>query len=146
VPVVALTAAECIGLRRRVLRAGTPSSDASFDEDGEATTFHIGWRDDAGEVIAVATFVARPCPGRPDHRGVQLRGMAVDPASQGTGLGRLLMLAAVEQLRGEGVAVLWAKARDTAVGFYERLGMHAEGDGYVTPDTGLPHHTVILDL
>jgi hypothetical protein len=42
--------------------------------------------------------------------------------------------------------VLWAKARDTAVGFYERLGMHAEGDGYVTPDTGLPHHTVILDL
>jgi hypothetical protein len=41
--------------------------------------------------------------------------------------------------------VLWANARDTALGFYVSYGMHVVGDGFVaTP--GLPHHVVVLDL
>ena len=54
--------------------------------------------------------------------------------------------APMERLRAAGYTVLWANARDTALGFYERVGMHVEGNGYVTTETGLPHHTVVLDL
>ena len=102
--------------------------------------------EDDGAVLAVATFLARPYPGRPGATATQLRGMAVEPAQQGRGIGQVLLSAAIERLRADGVEVLWAKARDTSLGFYERLGLRVDGDGYVTPDTGLPHHTVVAEL
>jgi hypothetical protein len=40
--------------------------------------------------------------------------------------------------------VVWAKARDTALGFYLRLGWVVVGEGFVY--NGLPHHTAVLDL
>ncbi len=141
-----LDAADCLDLRRRVLRDGTPSGDPTFAEDHEPTTFHLGVLDEGGQVVAVATFLSRPCPGRPGLAGVQLRGMAVEPAHQGRGVGRVLVTAAIERLRAQGAGVLWAKARDQSLGFYERDGLHIEGDGYITADTGLPHHTVVLEL
>ena len=144
--VVAVDAADCLDLRRRVLRDGTPSGDPTFPEDDEPTTLHLGVLDDGGRLVGVATFLHRPCPGRPEMAAVQLRGMAVEPAQQGSGVGRILLTAALERLRAEGADVLWAKARDQSLGFYERLGLHVEGDGYVTSDTGLPHHTVVVVL
>jgi hypothetical protein len=41
---------------------------------------------------------------------------------------------------------VWANARDSALGFYERAGFTVAGDGFVTDDTRLPHHAVVLDL
>jgi hypothetical protein len=41
---------------------------------------------------------------------------------------------------------MWADARDSALGFYRRAGMEVVGDSYITEATGLPHHTVVLDL
>ena len=93
-------------------------------------------RDD-GELVAVATFV-------PTADGVQLRGMAVDPARQGTGLGRVLVDAAVERLRAAGVRRLWCNARDDAVPFYERLGWRVTGAGFVDEQLGIPHHPMEL--
>lgn len=96
--------------------------------------------------MGVATFVPRPYAGRPGVAGVQLRGMAVETELHGRGIGELLLTMAMEQLRARGTKVLWAKARDSALGFYERLGMHVEGEGFITEDTLLPHHTVVVEL
>jgi predicted N-acetyltransferase YhbS len=144
--IVELTAANCLDLRRRVLRNGTPSDDPRFPEDDAAGTFHLGARDDERHLVAVITFTPQPTALRPGLRAVQLRGMATDAAVQRSGAGRALFTAGVDRLRVDGVEVLWAKARDSALGFYERVGMHAEGAGYVTEETGLPHHTVVMDL
>ncbi len=145
VEVRAISAGETHDLRARVLRSGTPSTTLTFPQDDLDGTVHLGAFLD-GRLVGIGTFFPSPTPLRPDRRAVQLRGMAVEPSLQGTGAGRVLMEDAITRFRHEGVEVLWANARDTALGFYERLGMQVVGDGFVSTETALPHHVVILDL
>ena len=87
--VVELTPEATHDLRRRVLRTGTPSTDVVFADDDAPTTLHLGLVDEQGTLIAISSWAWRPFPGDPSGgRSVQLRGMAVDPAHQGTGAGR----------------------------------------------------------
>jgi GNAT superfamily N-acetyltransferase len=144
--IVEITARDAYDLRRRVLREGTPSDDVHFLEDDRPDTFHLGALDAAGDVVAIATFFPSPTPWRDGARSVQLRGMAVDPSRQRRGAGRQLLEHAIARLRGEGFAALWANARDTALPFYRRIGMAVVGDGFLTHDTRLPHHVVVMDL
>lgn len=125
-------------LRRRVLLA--PWRDVRLDGDDVAGTFHLGaFDDDTGGLVGVATFV-------PTADGVQLRGMAVDPDQQGTGVGRVLIEAAIERLRATGVRRVWCNARDPAIPFYERLGFEVTGAGFVHEESGIPHHPMARDL
>ncbi len=144
--VVELALGDTYDLRRRVLRDGTPSDEVRFPEDDVPGTFHLGVRDEHGKVVAVATFCPAPTTWREGRRAVQLRGMAVDMAHQGTGVGRLVLEAAVARLWADGAEVLWAWARDSALVFYQRFGMAIVGDGWMSQETLLPHHTVVLDL
>ena len=130
-------------VRREVLRGGRADADVTFPTDGLG--FHLAVLDDAGEVVGVATFFPSPTAKRPGAEAWQLRGMAVLPAYQGTGVGRQMLDEAIRRLRALGVEVVWADGRDTALGFYTRAGWSVEGDGYVT-GIGLPHHTVVYDL
>jgi predicted GNAT family N-acyltransferase len=132
-------------LRRAVLRRGTPSDEVVFDGDELATTFHLGLRA-GGEVIAIGTWLERPYPDRPGERGFQVRGMATVEARRGEGLGGLLLAAGIERCRAAGAALVWARARDTALAFYVGHGFATVGVGYVDPTTGLPHHDVIREI
>ena len=130
-----IAAADVADLRSRVLREG--EAHVGFEDDEEPTTLHLGALVD-GRVVGVATFALR-------ERGVyQLRGMAVEPALQGTGVGRAVLVEAERRLRALGARQLWANGRDTALGFYERAGWRVEGEGYEV--IGLPHHRVVRDL
>jgi GNAT superfamily N-acetyltransferase len=124
-----------LALRGQVLREGRVHD--GFPEDEWPATLHLAVRQD-GRVVGVATFIPR-------EEGVwQLRGMAVDPEVQGRGIGRALLEAAAGRLRAAGGRSAWANGRDTALGFYERLGWRTVGDGYVM--AGIPHHRTELDL
>jgi GNAT superfamily N-acetyltransferase len=144
--VIEVDAVTCLDLRRRVLRSGTPSTDPRFAEDDRAETFHLGAVEDDGRLLGVITFTPQPTPLRPGAAAIQLRGMATEPSARGKGAGRALFVTGLARLRDDGFTVVWAKARDSALGFYEGMGMHVEGDGYVTEETGLPHHTVVMDI
>ena len=144
--VVEISAEDAHDLRRRVLREGTPSDEVRFEQDAWPATFHLGARDAAGGLVGIATFFPSPTPLREGRRAAQLRGMAVDTAHQGRGIGRQLLDAAMERLRNAGFEALWANARDTALPFYRRLGMDVVGEGFLTSDTKLPHHVVVRDL
>lgn len=130
-----VTAVDVADLRSRVLRDGDPH--VGFEDDDEPTTLHLGAVDD-GRVVGVATLALRE-PGV-----YQLRGMAVEPSLQGTGVGRAVLDEAERRLRALGARQVWANGRDTALGFYERAGWRVEGDGYEV--IGLPHHRVVRDL
>ena len=143
--VVEISAEDAHDLRRRVLREGTPSDEVRFEQDAWPATFHLGARDADGALVGIATFFPSPTPWR-DGKAIQLRGMAVETAHQGAGIGRQLLDAAMERLRSAGFEVLWANARDTALPFYRRLGMEVVGEGFLTSDTKLPHHVVVTDL
>lgn len=143
--IVELSAEQTHPLRRSVLRDGTASDDVVFDGDDLASTFHLGI--DAGEqVVAISTWLERRYPDRPADLAYQLRGMATAPDHRGGGLGTVLLDAGIEICRGRDASLVWARARDTALTFYERHGFATVGSGYVDPATGLPHHDVIHEI
>jgi GNAT superfamily N-acetyltransferase len=130
--IVEITAAATHTLRRAVLRNGDPDADVVFDGDDAEGSVHLGVVSD-GWLVAVASWIAH------DDGSVQLRGMATDPSMQGRGIGTELVTSGTDRFAGRAV---WADARDSAIAFYEQLGWVVEGDGFVTPATGLPHHRI----
>ncbi|MDQ1515061.1 MAG: hypothetical protein QOE80_891 [Actinomycetota bacterium] len=139
-------------LRWRILRNRRAGAPVVFPEDSRAGAFHIAVRDvdetgtGSGAILAVASFIPEEITYRPGRTAVHLRGMAVDGPSQQHGLGRLLVTTVLERLRRDGVAVLWCNARDSAIGFYSRLGFEVVGDGFVLPESGVAHHVMLRDL
>ena len=65
----------------------------------------------------------------------QLRGMAVDGAHQGRGVGGALLSAVADALSGP----LWCNARLRAVPFYARHGWHITSERFDIAGIG-PHH------
>ena len=130
-----------------MLRSGTPSSDVVFDGDDLDTTIHLGARRD-GDLVAISTWLERPQPGveASPRRSYQLRGMASHPAARGSGAAAALLAAGLDRCRELGAARVWARARTTAVGFYERHGFDVSSTEYVDPTTCLPHRDITIDL
>jgi GNAT superfamily N-acetyltransferase len=132
-------------LRWRILRNRRAGATVVFPEDAQDGAFHLAVRD-SDAILAVASFSREATPYRPRQPAVHLRGMAVDEPYQHHGLGRLLITTVVERLREDGVAVLWCNARDSAGGFYARLGFEVVGEGFVLPESGFAHHVMLRDL
>jgi len=141
------TAEEIFPLRHAVLRPGRPVSASVYAEDEGAV--HISaWDDDL--LVGCATVFPDPWPGGggldAEPTAWRLRGMAVDPSRQGTGVGRVVLARAIEAARDARAPLLWANARSTALGFYEGADWRVVGDEFITPDTGLPHKQIVLLL
>jgi GNAT superfamily N-acetyltransferase len=132
-------------LRWRILRGSRPEATVVFPEDSRPEAFHLAVRHD-DTILAVASFSPEATAHRPGRNAVRLRGMAVDWAYQHHGLGRLLVTTVIDRLRSGGVDVLWCNARDSAIGFYLRLGFELVGEGFVLPESGIPHHVMVRDL
>ena len=77
--IVEIRSADTHALRRSVLRDGTPGHDVIWDGDDDPTTFHLGVSV-GGEIVAISSWMWRPCPDLPGHgpndTAIQLRGMA----------------------------------------------------------------------
>lgn len=143
-----ITAADTATIRDEVLRRGTPSDSVEFPGDHDPSTLHLGAYAD-GELVAISTWLQRldpPAevlwPGDDGVVTVQLRGMATVERCRGTGLGMRLVDAGLDHARRIGARVVWARARDTALGFYEHAGFEVVGDGFLQPETQLPHHLI----
>ncbi|ETV94900.1 hypothetical protein H310_11551 [Aphanomyces invadans] len=107
----------------------------------EATDIHIGvYSDD--ELVAYALL-------RPAHPIAWMKQVAVSPAVQGKGLGRSLIEAFEARAIKEGFHSIHLHARETAVGFYLKLG-YAPVDNDTFMQVGIPHRhmfkTIICDL
>jgi predicted GNAT family N-acyltransferase len=68
---------------------------------------------------------------------VKMRQVAVDPHTQGTGVGRILVEASEAKARELGYAEIELNARETAVPFYLKLGYEVVGETF--GEVGLPH-------
>lgn len=136
--VVEITAEATHALRLAVLRFDTPTKEVVFAEDDWPGVWHLGARL-GGELVATSSWVPRELDGRP---GVQLRGMATARQLQGGGIGGVLVEAGCRIAAARGFTMVWARARDAALAFYERHGFVVEGDGFVDDATQLPHHLI----
>ena len=134
-------------MRHAVLRPGRPVSYSVYSEDEGAV--HVGaWDDDM--LVGCATVFPEPWPGNDSLAAVadawRLRGMAVDPSMQGTGVGRLVLAEGMTAARESGSPLLWANARTSALGFYERMGWKVVGEEFVASDSGIPHFPMAITL
>lgn len=144
--VVEIASIETHLLRRAVLRDGDPSRPVVYPEDDLVETMHLGIRDADGALVATSSWTPKPLDEFPGRRAVQLRGMAISTARQGGGIGGLLFETAVTRWADAGFELVWARARDTALGFYAKHGCRVVGDAFIDDTTRLPHHVVVREL
>jgi len=143
--VIAVPLDHIIDLRVKVLRQGTPVTHCNYPEDALTDVVHLAIDQD-GRAVATSTWFDKPCPHRPGAPALQLKGMAVDTAVRTAGLGRALVDAGLVLARARGAHVVWARARDSAIGFYEKCGFAVVGDGFIDEPTAMAHHIVVRDL
>ena len=139
-----ITVADALAVRLDVLRRGTPSQDATYDGDDEPHTAHIGAAI-GNRVVATSTWLIRPWQYDTTTTAVQLRGMAVLDEMQNSGVGHALVDAGMTHAHTVGARYVWAKARDSALYFYERCGFHIVDEQFIEPVSGMPHHLVLRE-
>ena len=140
-----LTIDDIMSLRVRVLRQGTPATDANYPEDAYHDVVHFGIVQ-SDNVIATSTWFIKECPEVPGVVAMQLKGMAVDASVRSGGYGAQLIQAGVALATERSADIVWARARDSALGFYEKCGFHTVGDGFIDEPTNMPHHIVVRRL
>ncbi len=131
------TAEEVVDVRHRVLREGRPRETAVFDGDTSRATRHwVAVQHD--RIVGVVSVMQAPLPDGVEHPeprpSWQLRGMAVLPALQGSGVGRALIGA----VHAEVDAPMWCNARENVVSFYARNGWRKVGEPFDIEPIG-PH-------
>ncbi len=139
--VIALTLEDIMALRVKVLRKGTPVTHCNYPEDTYEDVIHLGVKNQ-NTVVGTSSWFQKECPDLVGESALQLKGMAVDESLQGTGVGVQIIAAGLALATERGVSIVWARARDSALGFYLRCGFTEIGPGYIDEPTGMPHHNV----
>lgn len=122
--------AMAVALRRAVLRKPLGLDFTEAQLASESTSFHLtAWEED----LLRGTLLLTPLAGQ----SIQMRQVAVDALKQGIGIGRLLVLEAEAEAVRRGFTHLLLHARDTAVGFYTKLGYQPIGDEFI--EVGILH-------
>jgi len=117
-------------LREQVLRTPLGLRLSVNDVMNEITQWHYGvFKDEQ----LLACLVIKPV----DKAIVKLRQMAVLPAYQGKGLGQFLVNNTEQALFKQGIQQIELNARQTAIGFYQRLGYQIYGELFI--DISIPH-------
>jgi len=127
--------AAALELRDQVLRVPLGLTIWGEDLEGEVVQFHYGLFRGGETLLACISVVPLACGE------ARLRQMAVRPEEQGKGLGAWLMGEVEETLAARGLSHLCLHARDSVMGFYEKLGYVAVGEGF--SEVGLPHHLMV---
>ena len=143
--VVALTLEDIMPLRVKVLRKGTPVTHCNYPEDTYEDVIHLGVKNE-NTVVGTSSWFRKECPDLDGEAAIQLKGMAVDDSLQGSGIGVQIIAAGLALATERGVSIVWARARDSALGFYLRCGFTEIGPGYIDEPTGMPHHNVYRRL
>ena len=143
--VTSVALSDIMQLRVEVLRKGTPVTDCNYPEDSYPDIVHFGIIHE-GNAVATSSWFMKECPEKPGVIAMQLKGMAVADELQCAGLGALLIDAGMALANERGATIAWARARDSAMGFYDRLGFVSTGEGFVDGPTAMPHHIVVRTL
>ena len=129
---------EILPLRYEVLIVGTDRTEATLTGDDDPRTIHFAGFD-AGRCVGCVSLMPSEYNGAAAY---QLRGMAVDPAYQGMGLGAALLSRCESAVT---IPMMWCNARQHAIGFYERHGWQTLGEMFEITGVG-PHIRMIRQL
>jgi len=120
-------------LRRSVLRPGLPEAAACFAGDHLVSTRHYAAIQDR-EVVGCLTLLESSWE---NGAAWQLRGMATDPRFRARGVGATLLVKAVRDTEAATPgARFWCESRESAIGFYRKLGWAVVSDVFDRPPIG----------
>jgi predicted GNAT family N-acyltransferase len=122
---------EALALRYAVLRRPL---GLEYDPEQIALEWsqeHLAAYDRMGQLIGYLNLT--PAEGG----AVKMRQVAIDPAWQGKGVGRLLVEASERHATQLGYAQMVLHARESAVPFYDKLGYQRVGERF--EEVGIPH-------
>lgn len=128
---------KCVAVRYEVLRRPLGMNYSPEQLAVESDAFHFAAFD--GSTMVGTVFLERV-----DEQRFQVRQMAILAESQQSGIGTQLLLAAEKFAVSLGVKSMLAVARDSAVGFYEKMGYVPYGEQLFV--VGLPHRMTAKDL
>ena len=128
-------------VRQQVLRPHQAASELVYPGDDASDSFHLGAMQDS-ELLAILSMYFSPKPESTSNAW-RIRGMASAPAIRGTGYGRLLVEVARDKAWAIERAPIWCNARESAFGFYEKLGFVIEGGIFKIEGIG-PHAVMVL--
>lgn len=124
-------------IRNKILRPGLPLASCQFEEDCLSSATHFGCflADEMTGIVSVYQI----SPADPEcQRGWQLRAMATLEEVRGQGHGAALIQAMERHLYSQQAQLAWCNARDSAVGFYQKLGYQITGKAFDVSGVG-PH-------
>ncbi len=140
-----ISESQTLPLRNDILRPGKDVAECIFPGDDLATTKHFAAMSPEQQIIGIVSVYWQSNPAIDATKCYQIRAMATDEAHRQKGLGILLLQAAEEYAKSQGADVIWANARQSAVGFYHKAGYQLASDEFVIPDVG-PHYLVTKSL
>jgi predicted GNAT family N-acyltransferase len=121
--------AQYYNLRWRSLRAPWHQPQGSEKDELEASSHHVIACNDDDSVIGVGRLQFNT------DKQAQIRYMAVEPAHEGHGIGRQIVLALEAIARRHNCERIMLDAREPAVGFYEKLGYEIKTKSYLLFDS-----------
>ena len=139
-----IAAAATFPVRHPVLRPGKAIDTCRFDGDELVTTKHFGLYV-AHTLVAVISIFESKSKFFAEDRQFQIRGMAVLEAYRKQRLGEQLVAHVEKYVGGQQGELIWFNARETAVGFYKKLGYAIIGDPFNIEDIG-SHYTMFKNL
>lgn len=125
-------------VRHPVLRSGLPKESCVLPGDDLPTTIHLGAYSQH-VLVGVCTVLNNPKDGPFTVPNGQIRGMAVLPANQSSGVGRLLVEEAERLGKTLNFEVMWMNARKGVFVFYKSMGYKIDGALFDVPIFG-PHY------
>lgn len=129
---------DMVALRTRVLRDPLGLKFTPEQLAAEWDQRHFACLDQNWNLKGCLTLVGQE-KGR-----VKMRQVAVDPASQGKGVGQFMVEQSEAWAREHGFGIMALHARKTAVPFYEKLGYRTEGEEF--EEVGIPHFSMTKNL
>lgn len=128
-------------LRRSILRPHQEAHALIYPGDDAPETFHLGLLE-GDNLLGVLSMFQEPKPGQVSPAW-RIRGMACLPEVRGKGIGRQLVLSARDRAWSSLNAPIWCNARESACGFYARIGFTVEGSPFELEGIG-PHERMVL--
>ncbi len=125
---------QALPLRHEVLWPTKPLEYCHVAGDDSAIHFGLFVAD---KLVCVASVFV-------DDRCARLRKFATSASFQGRGLGSAMLSHIIAELRNDGVTYFWCDARESAVEFYKRFGLHPEGDRFFKAD--VPYFKMSVEL
>lgn len=128
---------DTVSLRDTILRKplGLDFSEDQLHE--ESSSFHVAcyFKDALAGCLVL----------QPDgDRSLKMRQVAVSNKHQGLGIGRAMVAFSEQFAREKGYTRICMHARETAVGFYLRLGYEVEGEPF--EEVTIPHRSMFKEI